>query len=484
LTAGPRRLTIARLSAADQPGPEGRFPAGFLWGAATSALQIEGASEADGRGPSVWDAFCREQPERIHDRASPELACDHYRRWREDVDWMRRLGLTAYRFSIAWPRVVADGTGAVNAAGLDFYDRLVDALGEAGIEPCVTLYHWDLPLALGRAGGWEAPATIAAFLRFVEACAARLGDRVRLWCTLNEPAWSTLHGYVTGLHPPARHDYAAAVRVAHHLMLAHARATPVLRAAAPGARVGVALNLSPVLPAGPSEADAAAARLADGVLHRFFGDAAVLGRYPADVLEFYASRGLLPAMPAAELAVLARACVDFVGVNYYYPLHATANAPQTRFHLDTSGASRPGDAGLLSIRGLFRLVRNPGGRHTAWGWEIDPDGLRQALMSIHGLRPGLPVYVTENGLGLDERPEGGRIEDPERIAYLRSHLEAVGTALRAGVDVRGYFVWSLMDNFSWLNGYKKRYGLLHVDRRTLARTPKASADWYRAVAAG
>jgi beta-glucosidase/6-phospho-beta-glucosidase/beta-galactosidase len=469
------------LSARDEDGLDAAFPATFLWGAATSALQIEGATAADGRAPSVWDEFCRERPERIHGAASPESACEHYRRWREDVDWMKRLGLTAYRFSIAWPRVLPEAGGAVNAAGMDFYDRLVDALGEAGIEPMATLYHWDLPAALGRAGGWEAPGTITTFLRFAEACAARLGDRVRLWCTLNEPGWSTLHGYVTGLHPPSRHDYAAAIRVAHHLMVAHARAAQLLHARA-AAHVGLALNLSPVRAAGPGEAEEAAARLADGVLHRWFSEAAALGRYPPDVLAFYESRGLLPQLQPGDLDALARAPLDFLGVNYYFPLYVTADAPATRFSLNTSGDSGPEDEGLLAIRGLFRLVRNRAGRHTAWGWEVDADGLRTALEAVEALRPGLPLYVTENGLGLDEAEPGRGARDEERIAFLRDHLQAVGRALAAGLDVRGYFVWSLLDNFSWLNGYKKRYGLLHVDRQTLRRTPKASALWYRNVA--
>ncbi len=448
----------------------------FLWGAATAALQIEGATAEDGRGPSVWDAFCRDHPERIHDRATPDVACDHYHRWREDVGWMRELGLNAYRFSIAWPRVVPDGDGAVNPAGLDFYDRLVDALGAAGIEPHVTLYHWDLPLPLGQRGGWESRATIDAFLRYVERCVRRLGDRVRLWSTLNEPAWSMLNGYVTGLHPPARQDLPAAVRVSHHLVLAHARAARLVRDMAPGARAGIALNLSPVRPATDRAEDAAAAALADGLLNRWFSEGAILGRYPTDMLAFHERRGLAAGIEPGDLEGLAAGRADFAGVNYYYPHHASADAPETRFALNITGGGQDCE---LALAGLFRMVKNPRGRYTAWGWEIEPDGLREALLAVHALRPGLPLYVTENGIGLQETMADGRVEDADRIAFLRDHLGAVAQARAAGADVRGFFVWSLMDNFSWLNGYKKRYGLLYVDRKTLVRTPKASAAWYR-----
>jgi beta-galactosidase len=451
----------------------------FLWGAATAALQVEGAVNEDGRGPSMWDVFCHEHPELIHERATPDVACDHYHRWREDVGWMRELGLNAYRFSIAWPRVVPDGGGALNARGLDFYDRLVDALRAAEIEPHVTLYHWDLPQALAAGGGWESRDTIDAFLGYVEHCVRRLGDRVQLWSTLNEPGWSTLNGYVTGLHPPQRQDLGAAARVSHHLMLAHARAARVIHDVGRGAQVGIALNLSPVRPASPGEADVAAARLADGVLNRWYSEAAILGRYPPDVLAFYEGRGLLATIAAADHDALRTAPLDFIGVNYYYPHHATADAPDTRFFLNTSGGGQDCD---FALQGLFRMVKNPRGRYTAWGWEIEPDGLREALLAVHALRPGLPLYVTENGIGLDDRPLNGAIEDPERIAFLADHLEAVRQARAAGADVRGFFVWALMDNFSWLNGYKKRYGLLHVDRQTLVRTPKASARWYRAQA--
>jgi 6-phospho-beta-glucosidase len=442
------------------------FPPGFVWGAATAALQIEGA---DGRGPSVWDDFCAAHPERIHRGATPAVACDHYRRWREDVEWMGRLGHNGYRFSISWPRVDPEGNGGWNAAGLDFYDRLVDALLARGVAPNVTLYHWDLPSPLGS---WDRPDTVERFLRYAEVCFDRLGDRVKLWATLNEPGWTTLNGYVTALHPPCLHDPAAALRVAHNLLTAHARATEMYHAKNLDGGVGIALNLSAVRPAGPH--DGAAAALADGILNRWFIEPVLLNAYPADIVERYERCGLA----VARTRFPGR--VDWLGVNYYYPHHASADAPRDEFHLNTSG--NPADPCLFAIEGLFRMVRNPPGRYTEWGWEIDPSGLRDLLLRAKTWRSDIPVYVTENGIGLQEAADDGGIDDSARIEFVREHLTAVEEAIAAGVDVRGYYMWSLLDNFSWINGFKKRYGFLFVDRETLERTPKKSAWWFREVA--
>jgi beta-galactosidase len=459
-----------------------RFPDGFLWGSATAATQIEGAAAADGRGPSVWDRFCAEHPGRIHGAATPEVACDHYRRWREDVDWMRAMGHTAYRFSIAWPRLFPAGDGPFNPAGAAFYDRLIDALLEAGITPHATLYHWDLPEALAARGGWLDKSTIEAFLTYAERCFRLYGDRVARWSTLNEPGWSTLNGYVTGLHPPGRHDYGAAIQVAHNLLVAHARAVQRFRASGARGEIGIALNLSPIHPASADPRDQTAARLADGILNRWFLDPVLLGRYPADVLALYRAHGLLPEWDAEELLAFQEDSVDFLGVNYYYPHHASADAPETGFALNTSGEAA--DHCAFSIAGLFRFVRNPRGRFTRWDWEIDPDGLHALLTRAHAYRPGLPIDVTENGIGLVESPDAeGRIQDTARIDYLRDHLKAVHRAITEGVAVRGYFMWSLMDNFSWINGYRKRYGFLYVDRETLERRRKASSYWFAEVAA-
>ncbi|MCX5789511.1 MAG: GH1 family beta-glucosidase [Elusimicrobia bacterium] len=458
-----------------------KFPAGFVWGCATSALQIEGATREDGRGESVWDAFCRDRPERFFERATPEPACDHYHRWAEDVALMAELGLNGYRLSISWPRLFPRGGGRINDKGASFYDRLFDALLEAGIEPNVTLYHWDLPAKFGRWGGWENPDTCKRFAEYAHACLRRYGDRVRLWSTLNEPSWSVLNGYVTGLHPPCKsEDFAGALRAADGLLRGHALACAAAHEERGKAAVGIVLNMSPIRPATGSTADERAARLADGMLNRWFSEAVLDGRFPSDMKALYTGDGFLPKGIEETAKLLRRAPLDFLGVNYYYPHHASANAPHTSFHLNTSG--RAEEDCEFSIAGLFRFVKNKRGRFTAWGWEIDPDGLFDLLMRVHQSHPGLPLYVTENGIGRIEKLEGGTVDDGERIDFIRAHLDAVHRAISAGAAVRGYYLWSLMDNFSWINGYKKRYGLLFVDRKTLKRYKKRSAFWFRDAA--
>jgi 6-phospho-beta-glucosidase len=456
------------------------FPPGFVWGSATAALQIEGAAREDGRGLSVWDVFCQEHPERIFGQATPEVACDHYHRFAEDVRLIKAMGHGGYRLSISWPRLFPAGAGAPNPKGFDFYDRLFDALAAAGIAPNVTLYHWDLPQALAADGGWENAGTVDRFVDYAAACFRRFGDRVRLWATLNEPSWSTLNGYVTGLHPPGRQDYGAAVRVSWNLLRAHSRVVELFHEQNAIGDIGMAVNLSPVRPATDSPEDRAAAHLADGLFNRWFLEPVLLGTLPRDVLDLYARCGLLPAMDARDLDRLARHPADFVGVNYYYPHHASADARETRFFLNTSG--RREEECLFSIEGLFRFVRNPHGRTTDWDWEIDPSGLYDLLVRVQGLRPGVPIYVTENGIGLDDQLVEGRVDDRPRIAFVREHLSEVHRAIAEGANVRGYYMWSLLDNFSWLNGYKKRYGFLYVDRTTLARHLKESAVWFKRVA--
>jgi len=446
-----------------------RFPEGFIWGSATSALQIEGATTEDGRGPSVWDEFCRKHPERIFEGASPEPACGHYHRWKEDVRSIAELGHNGYRLSISWPRLFPGGGGRLNERGAAFYDRLFDELLAAEVEPNVTLYHWDLPLGLD----WEHPDTPRRFAEYAHACAKRYGDRVKLWATLNEPAWSVLNGWVTGLHPPCHlEDYRGALRAAQSLLRGHALASQALRQERRGIKAGIVLNMSPIRPARDSSADVAAARLADGVLNRWFLDPVLHGRYPEDMVALYRLRKVLPEGPEQ----VPSAPPDFLGLNYYYPHYASADAAESKFHLNTSG--KPEEDCQFSIKGLFRFVKNPRGKFTDWGWEVDPDGLFELLTRVKGL----PVYVTENGIGRREALENGTVDDGERIRFVRAHLEAVHKAIAAGADVRGYYMWSLMDNFSWINGYKKRYGFLYVDRATLARTPKRSALWFRDVA--
>jgi 6-phospho-beta-glucosidase len=448
-----------------------QFPDRFLWGSATAALQIEGAASSYGRGPSIWDAFCRDFPERIYQQATPEVACDHYHRYREDVEQIAKLGHNAYRFSISWPRLLPEGKGRINEEGVNFYHRLLDALKAHGITTVATLYHWDLPLALGS---WESAETVEAFADFARLCFARFGDRVDHWCTLNEPGWSTLNGYITALHPPARHDPKAAVLVSHHLMMAHRNACRDYQGKG---QVGIALNLSPTIAASPKAEDVRAAIRADGVLNRWFLEAAVHGRYPEEVLSLYEALGYLPrgydCLPPAKL--------DFLGANYYYPNYVVDAPPANDFHLNNSGDK--GEACRFSLAGCFAFVTNPNGQFTDWHWEIDPDALERLLLDLSRRFPGLPILVTENGIGLPDVLQNGEVDDRARIDFVDAHLRAIGRAIQAGADVRGYFMWSLMDNFSWVNGYKKRYGFLHVDRKTLERTAKKSAAWFASVAA-
>ncbi len=467
-------------SASASQSPRLVFPQGFLWGAATAALQIEGATREGGRGSSVWDTFCREHPESIHEREGPEIACDHYHRVFEDVGLISDLGHNAYRFSIAWPRLFPDGSGGENPEGFAFYDRLIDWLLERRIEPFVTLYHWDLPQPLGDRGGWETSETIGAFTRFATACFRKFGDRVRNWVSINEPAWTTFNGYITGLHPPCRQDPKAAAIVATNFLIAHARAAAGLRESGTGGKIGLALNMSPVQPASETSEDLQAARLADALFNRWFFEPPLLGTFPEEAWDILAAHGMLPSLTAEEESLLRKPCADFLGVNYYYPHHVSAHAPVSRFHLNTSGNA--GDDCLFSFEGLFSLVKNPSGRYSDWAWEIAPDSLYQLLMRLASIRPDLPVYVTENGIGLQESLSEGTVDDTARIEFVRMHLEAVHRAIASGSPVRGYFMWSLMDNFSWLNGFKKRYGFLYVDRKTLTRTPKKSAAWFREVA--
>ncbi|RCK77924.1 MAG: Glycosyl hydrolase family 1 [Candidatus Ozemobacter sibiricus] len=459
---------------------EYRFPEGFVWGAATAALQVEGALDADGRGPSVWDVFCREHPERIFGGVTPAVACDHYHRFAEDVRLMKEFGLTGYRLSIAWPRLFPTGDGPLNEAGAAFYHRLFDALTAAGIEPHVTLFHWDLPQALAERGGWENPATVAAFVAYAQTCFRLFGDRVRRWATFNEPSWMILNGWLTGLHPPAWRDPAAAVRVSTAVLGAHARAVRAFREGGHLGAIGIVLNLSPVYPATERPEDATAAQRADGILNRWFRRPVLHGSFPEDIWALYEDCRIAPALTPDDRQALAEARPDFLGVNYYYPHHAVADAAETSFHLNITGDRR--EDCVFALAGLFRFVKNPTGRYTDWGWEIYPEGLYDLLKNINEERPDLPLFVTENGIGLADRVVDGRVDDQARIAFVREHLQAVHRAIAAGVPVRGYFLWSLLDNFSWLNGYRKRYGLFFVDRLTLRRIPKASAFWYREVA--
>ncbi|BCJ74299.1 beta-glucosidase [Catellatospora sp. IY07-71] len=444
-----------------------RFPPDFWWGAATAAYQIEGAVAEDGRTPSIWDTFCAE-PGRVVDGQTGAVAADHYHRYRDDVALMREIGLSAYRFSVSWPRVQPGGRSGANPAGLAFYDRLVDELLGAGIKPAATLYHWDLPQELEDRGGWTARDTALRFADYAAAVAARLGDRVKLWCTLNEPWCTAFLGYGLGVHAPGRTSPGDGLLATHHLLLAHGLAAQALRAAVPSAQVSIALNQGAVRPLTDSPADRDAARRIDGLLNRIFLDPIMTGAYPADVMADTASVCDWSHVRDGDLAVIA-APLDALGVNYYAPdLVSAAPSPVEE------PSPYPASQGVA-------FHQTPGPR-TEMGWTVDPTGLREVLLRLHATYPDLPLYVTENGAAYDDAVDAdGRVRDGDRIAYLRDHMAAAHEAMRAGADLRGYFVWSLLDNFEWALGYGKRFGLIRVDYDTQRRTLKDSALWYRDV---
>nr|WP_019853928.1 GH1 family beta-glucosidase [Actinopolyspora mortivallis] len=445
------------------------FPDGFLWGAATASFQIEGSTAAEGRGSSIWDTFCA-RPGTVANGDTGEPAADHYRLMPADVRLMAELGLRAYRFSIAWPRVRPDG-GTVNAAGLDFYDRLLDELLEHGIAPWPTLYHWDLPQALEDRGGWTNRDTGYRFADYVDSVLERLGDRVSNWTTLNEPWCSAFLGYAAGVHAPGRTEPCAAVAAGHHLLLAHGEGLAVIRERVPHAGVGITLNLFPVRARDPAdEADVEAARRVDALQNRFFLDPLLRGSYPRDLLSDLEPFGLGEHVKTDDAERIA-APVDLLGVNYYHD------------HIVT-GRSGGGPTAPSPWVGA-EYVRFPGRGlpRTDMGWEVVPEGLTELLLGLNRDFPGTPLYVTENGAAYPDVVTASGVDDPERVAYLESHLAAAHEALRRGVDLRGYFYWSLLDNFEWAEGYAKRFGLVHVDYATQRRTPKASAYRYARVIA-
>ncbi|MFD7453554.1 glycoside hydrolase family 1 protein [Kitasatospora sp. NPDC059827] len=476
---GPTRATTSAAPA---------FPADFLWGAATAAYQIEGAVDVGGRTPSIWDTFSR-TPGRTAGGDTGDRATEHYHRYRQDVRLMSELGLGAYRFSVSWPRVQPTGRGPAVERGLDFYRRLVDELLEHGIEPAVTLYHWDLPQDLEDLGGWPNRTTAERFADYAALVADALGDRVGLWTTLNEPWCSAFLGYGSGVHAPGRADWTAALRAAHHLNLGHGRAVEALRATLPrAARIAVSLNLHEVRPLTGSAADREAARRIDAVGNRVFTGPMLNGGYPVDLLVDTAHLvDWAELIHDGDLTAAARP-IDLLGVNYYNPTVVSALPSGPTPSAATPSAAAASDAGhgdgaQSPFAGCADVLfhRAPGER-TAMGWPIDPTGLTDLLLRLHREHPGLPLMVTENGAAFDDRvtPEGA-VHDPQRVDYLRGHLDAVRRAIAAGADVRGYFLWSLMDNFEWAYGYGKRFGLYHVDYATQARTAKDSARWYAEV---
>jgi beta-glucosidase len=425
------------------------FPTDFTWGVATSAFQIEGGASADGKGPSIWDTFCR-NPAHIKDGSNGDVACDHYHRYRDDVALMASLGVDAYRFSMAWSRVQPSGKGAWNERGFDFYDRLLDALQEKGIAAHLTLYHWDLPQGLQDDGGWLSRDTALRFGDYAQEVARRFGKRVATIATHNEP-WCTANlGYGNAQFAPGVADQKSAIQVSHHLLLSHGVAMQAMRSEAPSAQLGIVLNQWTADPATDSEADRALAELEYARSVQWFMDPIFKGHYPELALRAHGENA--PTVHALDMDLI-RQPLDFMGVNYYFRAYCSAETPP----------------------------RQPEGKlgFTDMGWEIYPQGLTELLVKLKGEYDLPPIYITENGMARADQLFHGQVDDQERIDYVRRHLDALRAAMEQGVDVRGYFLWSLLDNFEWNSGYAKRFGIVHVDYANQQRTPKASAHWYR-----
>jgi beta-glucosidase len=445
--------------------PTVEFPPDFTWGVATSSYQIEGAAAEDGRTPSIWDTFCR-QPGAVHNADNGDVACDHYHRMPQDVALIKSLGVDSYRFSVAWPRVQPGGRGPANPAGLAFYDRLTDELLAAGIAPWVTLYHWDLPQQLEDAGGWPNRDTAHRFADYAMLVFDRLADRVDTFTTLNEPWCSAWLGYQVGVHAPGRRDFDAAIAAVHHLLLGHGLATRRMRAVARRDHTfGITLNMGTADPASDSPLDRDAARRADGMGLRIYLDPLRHGRYPDDMVAELAARGSAFPVQDGDLEIISTP-FDVLGVNFY-------------FGQDFSGTGEDGATVGGDGQPVVRAVL-PDTARTAMNWPITPERLTELLVRLHRDYPGLPLVVTENGAAFDDAAdESGFVRDDDRTAYLAEHIAAVAAARERGADVRGYFAWSLMDNFEWAEGYAKRFGIVHVDYATQKRTPKQSAWWFR-----
>jgi beta-glucosidase len=434
------------------------FPEGFLWGSATSSFQIEGAAFEDGRGMSIWDTFCR-TPGKVFNGDNGDVACDHYHRYPQDIDLMAHMGLDMYRFSIAWPRILPQGTGQVNEEGLDFYDRLVDALLAKNIQPFATLYHWDLPQALQDAGGWPSRMIVDAFVHYADVVSRRLGDRVQKWMTHNEPWCIAFLSHELGTHAPGERDLKRALAAAHHVLVSHGRAVPVLRAnGGADTQVGIVLNQTWADPASDAPEDVAAARRYEGYFNRWFLDPVFKGAYPADMVALYG--GDIPGVQEGDLGEIA-VPLDFLGVNFY----------------NRAVVGDGNESGVLRLR-----YQKPEGEYTAMGWEVYPESLYNLLTHIQREYAPPALYITENGAAFDDVVAGdGHVYDPRRESYLKGHFHSAYRAIQDGVPLKGYFVWSLMDNFEWAEGYNKRFGIIHVDFETQQRTLKQSAEWYTQV---
>ena len=424
----------------------------FTWGVATSSYQIEGAATAGGRGPSIWDTFSR-VPGAVINGDSGDVACDHYHRYNEDLDLIKWLGVNAYRFSIAWPRIFPQGAGSPNQAGIDFYDRLIDGALERGITPWPTLYHWDLPQALEDKGGWNSRATSERFAEYAHLMAEKFGDRVKNWTTLNEPFCSAWLGYLYGVMAPGIKDLQTAINASHHLLLGHGLATQAIRSVASDLRVGIVLNLTPAIPL--NDNDELAAKYADGFDNRWYADPVFKGSYPQDIVEGFGKEVPIHAGDMQSIS----APLDFLGINFYTRQTVT---------LDESAKPLP-----------YRPVMVDGVERTAMGWEVHPESLTNIIMRVYRDYAPKEIYITENGSAWDDSVINDKVDDPRRVSYLERHLDAMLAAKAQGAPVNGYFAWSLMDNFEWAFGYSKRFGIVYVDYETQKRIPKSSAYYYR-----
>ena len=460
----------------EQPIGQG-FPPGFVWGVATAAYQIEGAAGIDGRGPSIWDTFSH-TPGRVTGGDTGDVACDHYHRWPEDLDLIGWLGCAAYRFSVSWPRVQPDGSGRPEPRGLAFYDRLVDGLLERGIAPWATLYHWDLPQQLEDDGGWTTRDTAFRFADYAAIVHEHLGDRLASVTTLNEPWCSAFLGYAGGQHAPGRQDDLAAVTATHHLMLGHGLAMTAMRAQGGTAALGITLNVYPVDAASDRPEDRDAQRRIDGLANRIFLDPLLRGSYPDDVRHDLAAVTDFGFVQPGDLEVISRP-IDFLGENYYSP-HTVAAPPDPAAVGSDDGHGPAGATQRSPWPGARDVVFTRTGRPvTEMGWEIEPHGLERVLRRLTEDYDCPPLYVTENGAAYPDQVVAGEVDDPERTDYVAGHVAAISRAVQDGADVRGYFLWSLLDNFEWGWGYSRRFGIVHVDFETQVRTPKRSAHWYR-----
>lgn len=426
----------------------------FIWGVATSSFQIEGATHEGGRGPSIWDTFCK-VPGKVANGDTGDVACDHYHRYNEDLDLMKWMGVDAYRFSVAWSRVLPNGVGAINNAGLDFYDRIVDGALERGIQPWLTMYHWDLPQALQDRGGWNNREIVGWFEEYADVLTSRLGDRVKHWMTLNEPLCSAWIGHLYGDMAPGIKDLQTALNASHHLLMSHGIASQIIRSNVKDAKVGIVINVTPAVPATDSEDDHRAATLADGFDNRWFLNPVFGQPYPEDVIE---ALGKSPQIAAGDMTLINQP-MDFLGVNFYFRQTISSN-PQ--------GSPLP-----------IKNIRRENVKRTAMDWEVHAPAFEEILTRIHREYKPREMYITENGSAWDDMMVAGEIDDQERISYLQSHLEAMFAAEKLGAPICGYFAWSFMDNFEWAYGYDKRFGLVYVDYNSQKRTPKKSAHFYR-----